>query len=143
MFRNNTNKLYLLLVCVIPSILILWISGWEAKNILESMLEVVTKLFGLAFFTFLPCLLTIILADSIQNKLEPRKKWLVALIYIPVSFFMVVAVYSLLEVKFRPELGSSTSALVAILPMIYGVPAAGVIYFIMHFILNRKKKPLS
>jgi hypothetical protein len=56
---------------------------------------------------------------------------------------MLVAVYSLLESKFKPELGSSTSGLVAVLPLIYGIPAAGVIYFVMSIILNRKKKPLS
>jgi hypothetical protein len=143
MFRNNTNKLFLLLVCVVPSILLLWVGGWESNSIQESMLEIVTKLLGFAIFFFLPCFLTMLLADNIQKKLAPGKKWLVALIYFPVSFFMVVAVYSLLEAKFRPELGSSTSALVAILPIFYGVPAAGVIYFIMNFILNRKKKPLS
>lgn len=117
--------------------------GWEANNIRESLLEIATKLLGFVIFFALPCFLTMVLADNIQKKLEPGKKWLVALLYFPVSFFMVVVVYSLLEAKFRPELGSSTSALVAILPMIYGVPASVVIYFIMNFILNRKKKPLS
>ena len=143
MFRNNTNKFFLLIVCVIPTILLLWVGGWEAKNIQESILEFATKLFGFALFFSMPCFLTMILADNIQKKLKPGKKWLVALLYLPVSFFMVVAVYSLLEAKFKPELGSSTSALVAVLPLIYGVPAAGVIYFIMNFFVNRKKNLLS
>ena len=143
MFRNNTNKLFLLIVCVIPTIILLWVGGFEAKNIQESLLEFVTKLIGFALFFSMPCFLTMIMADNIRNKLEPGKKWLVALLYLPVGFMMAVAVYSLLEAKFNPELNSSTSGLVAVLPLIYGVPAAGVIYFIMDYILKRNKKSVS
>jgi uncharacterized membrane protein len=143
MFRDNTNKLFLLIVCVIPSIVLLWDGGWVQTNVLESLYEIVSRIFGIGIFIFLPCFLTMKLADSINKQLEPGKKWLVALIYFPVSFMMVVAVYSVLEMTLKPELGSSTSGLVMVLPMIYGVPAAGVIYFIMNFFLNRKKKPLN
>jgi hypothetical protein len=139
MFRNNTNKLFILIVCVIPSIVLLW-DAWGAVNLLELILEIATRIFGIAIFIFLPCFLTVTIAENFQKKLEPGKKWLVALLYFPVSFMMFVAVYSLLEMKFNPELGSSTSGLIMIIPLIYGVPAAGVIYFMMYIILNRKKK---
>lgn len=142
MFRNTANRVFILAVCIIPSILILW-DKWEAKSFWELIIEFVTKSLGLVFAIFLPCYLTMILAGNLSSKLGKGNKWLLTLLYIPVTFFVYVAVYELMYVRLHPELGSSTSALVLILPVFYGLPALAVIYFLMYFLITRKKKNIS